>query len=102
MIGPHVIAAATHPDPGVELVTFIVAGAPFHSSRMSVDPGAETPEDIHDEWEIWLVASGSGTLFYGGRGITVGAGDAVRFQPKERHRVVNDGAIPLVIFSVWW
>lgn len=78
------------------------ADAPFNASRFTVEPGCASPVDSHAVREIWMVAEGSGELVYDGRSVRLEAGDVFYFEPPKPHQVRNDGALTLVIFSVWW
>ena len=76
--------------------------APFRLSRFTVAPGVETPVDVHQVHELWLVGAGTGELTYDGAAHRIGTGDVVRFAPERTHTVRNDGAAPLELFSLWW
>ncbi|HEX2205124.1 MAG TPA: cupin domain-containing protein [Longimicrobium sp.] len=79
-----------------------LSAAPFRLSRVAVAPGVETPVDVHQVHELWLVGQGEGELTYDGVASRIRAGDVVRFVPEKTHTVRNDGAGDLVSFSLWW
>lgn len=76
--------------------------APFRLSRFTVAPGVETPVDVHQVHELWLVGAGTGELTYDGTAHRISEGDVVRFQPERTHTVRNDGTGTLALFSLWW
>ncbi|MEV2241952.1 SidA/IucD/PvdA family monooxygenase [Micromonospora sp. NPDC049891] len=79
-----------------------VRPVPFNSSRWEVPPGAVSDLDVHEVEEIWMVSSGRGRLVSDDDAVDVAAGDMVFMPSKVPHQVVNTGAEPLRIFSVWW
>jgi quercetin dioxygenase-like cupin family protein len=76
--------------------------APFQSSRFTIEPDCSTVDDSHAVHEVWFVCRGAVNVFYAGTWRTVGAGQAVRFQPWQVHRAVNPGSDAAEIVSVWW
>jgi quercetin dioxygenase-like cupin family protein len=77
--------------------------APFGISRFSVDPGASSPLDRHDDSEIWLLAAGTGILGYGDHETyEVKAGDILQLAPNTSHLLTNTGSQPILVFSIWW
>jgi mannose-6-phosphate isomerase-like protein (cupin superfamily) len=77
--------------------------APFGVSRFSLATGASSPLDRHEDSEIWLLASGSGTLSYGdGKTYPVNAGDILQLAPSMSHVLTNTGSQPILVFSIWW
>ncbi|MGL5858935.1 MAG: cupin domain-containing protein [Angustibacter sp.] len=76
---------------------------PFRMSSWAVDPGGWSEWDVHDVLEVWLVASGTGTVLRGADTPTpVRAGDAVFMPSQVRHRMHNDGRTRIELFSIWW
>ncbi len=78
------------------------AGASFEASRFEVAVGGYSPPEKHPEREIWMIAEGTGKLYYRGEVTDVKSGDCVTFDPDTEHSVHNTGAEPMRIFSVWW
>jgi mannose-6-phosphate isomerase-like protein (cupin superfamily) len=76
--------------------------APFKASRWVVPVTGASDVDQHVVKEIWFIASGIGVLEYDGRTVHVAARDVLHMESQKPHRVVNVGAEPLVVFSVWW
>lgn len=69
---------------------------------MSIPPGGEVGEETHEHVEQTLfIHSGSGTAYLNGVASTIGEGSAVIVTPGTRHNVVNTGAEPLKIFTVY-
>jgi mannose-6-phosphate isomerase-like protein (cupin superfamily) len=102
------MAGPSEPAPGM-IQTRLAGSAPgeapppFGMSRFELEPGAESPLDDHDEAELWMVASGEGSLRYCGQiAVTVRAGDVLRFEPHATHTLRNVGDVTLRVFSVWW
>lgn len=75
---------------------------PFEASRFVLEPGATSPEDVHSVPEIWLIASGSGRLLYGGAAYPMTAGDIFHMHPGTVHQAENTSTEALEIFSIWW
>ncbi|CAH0442798.1 cupin domain-containing protein [Ralstonia pseudosolanacearum] len=78
------------------------AGATFEASRFEVAVGGFSPPEQHPEREIWMIAAGSGRLYYRGEETDVRSGDCLTFDPNTEHSVHNTGTEPMRIFSVWW
>jgi mannose-6-phosphate isomerase-like protein (cupin superfamily) len=77
--------------------------APFDVARWSIAPGTSNDLDVHISREVWLVASGRGTVTWADRSTTtIETGDAMAFETQVPHQVRNDGEIPLTVFSVYW
>ena len=76
--------------------------APFEISLFRVDPQCESIAESHEDAELWLVATGVGTMYHGERTLELGPGSVVTIEPGTMHRVVNVGSESLQIFSVWW
>lgn len=93
--------------PGMLLRVFAIpsAGArvaPFELSHWSLEPGADSGDDVHEVREIWLIAVGQGQMTCGGVIMEVAAGDVIMIEPSQTHRLLNTGDCPLEVFSVWW
>lgn len=56
----------------------------------------------HVNEEIFIIASGTGTLRYNGRTHAVRAGDVITCPPgpDSAHQLINDGAEPLVYYAI--
>jgi mannose-6-phosphate isomerase-like protein (cupin superfamily) len=91
-------------DTGMRMAELgVPPGTPFNGSHWTVEPGGSSPVDVHAVDEIWMVASGEGELVYdGSERIPLRAGEVVHFAPMRSHEVINHGAVPLSVFSVWW
>jgi quercetin dioxygenase-like cupin family protein len=77
--------------------------APFCGSRFEIAPGGRSSPDVHEVCECWLIAAGTGNLYYDGKAVgRVGVGDVLRFESRHEHWVENEGENPLLIFSIWW
>jgi quercetin dioxygenase-like cupin family protein len=91
---------------GVELflhdVSRISPAAPMKSSRFTMATGCKTPDDKHEDHEIWFIAAGQLSVFYDGEWYDAAAGDALYFHPLKVHRATNNGSHEAVVVSVWW
>lgn len=93
--------------PGVVLHDLVLGPAapaqmPFVINTARVEPGACLPLHHHDQDEIWVVSSGTGTLRRGEETLTIGPGDVLHFWPDVEHQLTNDVAEPIVLVSVYW
>lgn len=67
-------------------------------AHATVAPGASTEAHYHRRSEeIYLFTSGAGRMVLGAEEAAVRAGDCVVIAPGTEHRLVNDGAEPLVL-----
>ena len=94
-------------DPGmdvyeIELNPSDIPLAPFKSSRFTVEPGRTSQRDTHSVREMWMVAQGSGELFYDGQSYRLEPGNVVYFDPPKTHQLKNDGTETFMAFSIWW
>ncbi len=78
------------------------APAPFEVARWSVSPGTTNDLDVHLSREIWLVVAGTGEVTWADCATRLKAGDAIAFDSRVPHQVVNDGDEDLTVFSVFW
>jgi mannose-6-phosphate isomerase-like protein (cupin superfamily) len=76
--------------------------APFKASRWRLDPGEWSNWDQHEVLEIWMVATGTGSVWREEQETAVGPGDVVLMPSQVRHRLHNTGTVPITLFSVWW
>lgn len=80
----------------------VFTGAKSQLVVMSIPPGGEVGEEVHDHVEQTLFfLSGSGKAVLNGEETRVAAGDAVVVTPGTRHNFVNDGAEQLKIYTVY-
>ncbi|GAA0449448.1 hypothetical protein Aca07nite_42860 [Actinoplanes capillaceus] len=68
---------------------------------MTVPPGGEIGEEIHEVDQILTFVSGIGKAVVGGRTRKVEQGDLVVVPAGTKHNFVNDGANPLVLYTVY-
>ena len=78
------------------------AKAPVRASWWTVTPGSATEVDQHDAHEIWIISTGGGAFTCGAGTTPVDAGDLLRIPPQSPHRIVNDRADLLTVYSLWW
>jgi mannose-6-phosphate isomerase-like protein (cupin superfamily) len=78
------------------------ADCPVSAARFVVEPGATTDLDVHEVVEVWTVMSGSGTLLSADRRMRISTGDSTFFASNVPHQLVNDGDMPVEVFSIWW
>jgi len=81
---------------------FLREAVTFEASRFEVAVDGHSPPEKHPEREIWMIAAGTGTLYYRGEVTEVRSGDCLTFDPNVEHSVHNTGAEPMRIFSIWW
>ncbi|MFE9657840.1 cupin domain-containing protein [Micromonospora sp. NPDC006431] len=74
---------------------------PFEVGRWSVAPKTSNDLDMHRSREVWVIASGIGTLTWADQTRVLRAGDVAAFESKVPHQIRNDGADPLLAISVY-
>ncbi|WP_410813492.1 cupin domain-containing protein [Micromonospora sp. 067-2] len=70
--------------------------------RAVLDRGDATTVHAHPENEIFLILSGRGDMTVGAQRLPVVGGEAVVIPADTHHQLVNTGAGPLVLVSVYW
>ncbi|OJF09339.1 cupin domain-containing protein [Couchioplanes caeruleus] len=70
--------------------------------RAVLDRGDATDEHAHPEHEMFLILTGRGDMTVGAEQRPVVAGEAVVIPAGTLHRLVNLGADPLALLSVYW
>ena len=75
---------------------------PFDLELNRVPPGKSNfPYHAHSaQWELYLVASGKGTVRHKGGTTEVVAGDAFIFRPNEPHQIINSGQEDLTYYII--
>lgn len=69
----------------------------------SVRPSESTTLDKHDEFETFLVLSGSGRMHIEDESCTMGEGDVVFIEKNKSHFFTNlSDSEPLVFLSIYW
>jgi mannose-6-phosphate isomerase-like protein (cupin superfamily) len=68
---------------------------------MTVPPGGEIGEEIHEVDQILTFVSGVGKAKVGGETRKVAQGDLVVVPAGKKHNFVNDGPNPLVLYTVY-
>jgi mannose-6-phosphate isomerase-like protein (cupin superfamily) len=76
--------------------------APFRASWWTVNPGSATEAERHDEHEIWIISTGTGSFTCGDTTMQVSSGDIVRIMPNTLHRIENNQSELLTVYSFWW
>ncbi len=80
----------------------VFTGAKSQLVVMSIPPGGEIGEEMHEHVEQTLFfLSGSGTAYLNGAASAVGPGSVVVVTPGTRHNFVNTGAEPLKVYTVY-
>jgi uncharacterized cupin superfamily protein len=77
-------------------------GHPFNLALVSVPPG-KSPCPFHShllQWELYVIASGTGVARAGKQRFKVKAGDAFMHPPGEAHQLINTGKKPLLFYIV--
>jgi mannose-1-phosphate guanylyltransferase len=81
--------------------TVLEEGPGFKIKRIEVKPGASLSLQMHQHRsEHWIVVSGSARARNGEREFTVETNESTFIPPRNRHRLGNPGAAPLVIIEV--
>ncbi|WP_353171744.1 cupin domain-containing protein [Acinetobacter rudis] len=83
-------------------LTTILPEVPFELSQFTVAVDGHSPDESHEEREIWIITSGSGQLKYKGAIYNLIAGQAVTFSPNIVHTIKNTGETTLNVISIWW
>jgi mannose-6-phosphate isomerase-like protein (cupin superfamily) len=80
----------------------LFTGAKSQLVVMSIPPGGEIGEEVHDHVEQTLFfLSGSGQAVLNGVETPIVAGDAVVVTPGTRHNFLNTGAEDLKVYTVY-
>ncbi|MGY1750300.1 cupin domain-containing protein [Modestobacter sp. SYSU DS0511] len=68
---------------------------------MTIPPGGEIGEEVHDVDQILTFVSGTAKAKVGGQEKKVAQGDLVVVPAGKKHNFVNDGVNPLVLYTVY-
>lgn len=69
---------------------------------MSLDTGEEIGEEVHDDRDqFFRVERGAGEIRIDGKATAVGADDAIIVPAGARHNLVNTGAEPLRVYTIY-
>ncbi|MGY2080279.1 cupin domain-containing protein [Modestobacter sp. SYSU DS0657] len=68
---------------------------------MTIPPGGEIGEEVHDVDQILTFVSGTARAKVGGQEKKVAQGDLVVVPAGKKHNFVNDGVNPLVLYTVY-
>lgn len=72
----------------------------YRIKRLVVFPGKRLSLQLHQQRrEIWVVVAGSGLMTLGDNQFDVKAGDVIKIEREQPHRVANTGELPLVIIE---
>ncbi len=75
---------------------------PLGAMACFLDAGASSAPDLHDQDEVMLVLSGTGTVLLDGEREAITAGDVVVLERNREHTVVNDGLAALTWIALYW
>ena len=75
---------------------------PLGAMACFLDAGASSAPDLHDQDEVMLVMSGSGTVLLDDEREAITAGDVVVLERNREHTVVNDGLAALTWIALYW
>jgi len=76
--------------------------APFGGMICRIEPGEATAPDFHNQDELFVVVTGSGSLIAEGTTTTIHTGDIFSLPRKVEHVIKNTGSTVLTFVSVWW
>jgi mannose-6-phosphate isomerase-like protein (cupin superfamily) len=68
---------------------------------MTIPPGGEIGEEVHDVDQILTFVSGAGKARVSGQTRNVVQGDLVIVPAGKKHNFINDGPNPLVLYTVY-
>ncbi len=68
---------------------------------MTIQPGGEIGEEVHDVYQILTFVSGTAQAMVGGQKKNVAQGDLVVVPAGKKHNFVNNGVNPLVLYTVY-
>ena len=68
---------------------------------MTIPPGGEIGEEVHEVDQILTFVSGTGKAKVGGQEKNVAQGDLVVVPAGKKHNFVNNGVNPLVLYTVY-
>ncbi|WP_222195193.1 cupin domain-containing protein [Modestobacter italicus] len=68
---------------------------------MTIPPGGEIGEEVHEVDQILTFVSGTAKAKVGGQEKKVAQGDLVVVPAGKKHNFVNDGVNPLVLYTVY-
>lgn len=75
---------------------------PFNCGLFILEPGSISKPDQHELREVWIIAKGSGLLYYDTQEVRIAAGDFLFFESFKMHKVHNDTNRKLVIHAIYW
>lgn len=76
--------------------------APFGGMICRIQPGEATDADFHNQSELFVVVTGSGSLTAGGETTSIREGEIFTLPRKVEHVIKNTGGAVLTFVSVWW
>ena len=68
---------------------------------MSIEPGGEIGEEVHELDQFLRFESGEGKVVLDGEETAVEGGDAVLVPEGARHNVINTGSGPLKLYTIY-
>lgn len=72
----------------------------YRVKRLVIFPGKRLSLQLHQQRrEIWVVVAGSGLMTLEDNQFDVKAGDVIKIEREQPHRVANTGELPLVIIE---
>jgi mannose-6-phosphate isomerase-like protein (cupin superfamily) len=93
---------ATVAEQSADFRRVLWTGAHTQLVIMTIPVGGEIGLETHDENDqILSFVSGTGEAFIGGEIKSIGPGDLVIVPAGTQHNFVNDGVIPLVLYTVY-
>lgn len=68
---------------------------------MSLLPGEEIGEEVHDLDQILYIAQGSGQAVLDGEATVIGMGDVINVQVGAKHNIINGGTEAMKLITVY-
>lgn len=75
---------------------------PFKIMLFEVSPNSQTPVDQHAVQELWFIMTGRGRLMIDQELHEASANNWFYFSSNKTHQLINDGAEPIKVVSIYW
>jgi mannose-6-phosphate isomerase-like protein (cupin superfamily) len=93
--------SATEAETSPDFRRVLGTGAHTQLVIMTIPPGGEIGEEVHEVDQILTFVSGVGTAVISGQTRKVAQGDLVVVPAGRKHNFLNEGPNPLVLYTVY-
>jgi quercetin dioxygenase-like cupin family protein len=76
--------------------------APVGGMICRIEPGEATDADFHNQSELFVVVTGTGSVIAAGETTAIDTGEIFTLPRKVEHVIKNTGSTVLTFVSVWW